>query len=227
MKTFARNVVLLCLTMITACESRTPIYRANVKLLITRSSATAPVNDSTREDADRFVAAQSEVLLGANILRRTQERMNKTVEEVRNNLAGLTVTPVRGSDIFVVSVDSPSAGFAKGFADSLVSEYLKFRDEQRVLASEGALSPLIQETRRLSQELKAINEKIATFDKEHNVSSNAELWELQALFESRERVQGLYDASRAQLMKADAARSAHDRYVSVLEPATLERDRVH
>jgi uncharacterized protein involved in exopolysaccharide biosynthesis len=218
--------LLVCVVaLVAACESRSPVYRAKIKLLITRSGAT-PADGSADEDIDRFVATQRDVLLGLNVLRRTEQRMNRTAEEVRNKLADVKVTPVRGADIIVVSVDSPSPDFAKEFANTLVSEYLKFRDEQRAQTSENALSPLVHETERLREELKIANEKLTAFEKAHGVSTNSELSELELLAENREQVRSLYNASLAQLTIAQAERTAHGPGVTILEPAIVEPHRV-
>jgi uncharacterized protein involved in exopolysaccharide biosynthesis len=219
--------LVLSVAFLAACGSRTPIYRANIKLLVARSGTTAQSNDLSNEDANRFAARQAEILLGQPLLRRTEQHMNKTAEEVRDNLANLKVTPVRGSNIIVVSVDSPSHDFAKDFANALVSEYLKFRAEQRAQVSQDALAPLVQETRRLKEELKAADEKLAAFEKAHNDSANPELSELRMLFENHEKAQAAYDTSLTQLMKADAAGSIGTREVSILEPAILEPNRIH
>jgi uncharacterized protein involved in exopolysaccharide biosynthesis len=212
----------LSVALLAGCESRTPIYRANVKLLITHPDATTTANDE-----DQFVATQKDILSSQLLLHRTEQRMNKTAEEVRDNLADLKVTPIRGSNIIVVSVDSPSPDFAKDFGNALVAEYLKFRDEQRVKISQDDLSPLTHEVQRLKGELEAANEKLDAFQREHGISTNAQSPEFQALFENREEMQKLYDALLAQSVKANATQFSRDRNVSLLDPAILEPNRVH
>ena len=226
MKAFARSMVLLGLTMIVACQSRTPIYRANVKLLVTKSGLGTPAGGSTREDDNRFIATQADILRSVTILRRTQQRMKKTVEEVRDNLTGLNVAPVRGADIIIVSVESPSPDFAKEFANELTEEYLRFRDEQRVQTAEAGMLQLTHEVKRLGEELKAANERLLTYAKEHNLSPDAETPELQNMRDDRERDRSLYNALLGQLMKIDATQSFSARNVSILEPAILQQDRV-
>jgi capsular exopolysaccharide synthesis family protein len=149
--------------------TRQPIYRANAKLLVTTTGSMLPVADVTREDEYRFYATQVDIMLSQPMLKRVQQRMKKTADEVRENLVDLQVAPVRGSSIILVTVDSPSTDFAKEFTSALCEEYLRFREEQRAESSESALLMLTREINRLSQELKAANERMLAYAKEHNM----------------------------------------------------------
>jgi len=57
--------------------------------------------------------------------------MNKTPEEIRNNLCDLKINPMRDTGIVIVTADSPSADFARDFANALAEEYVKYFSEQR------------------------------------------------------------------------------------------------
>jgi uncharacterized protein involved in exopolysaccharide biosynthesis len=183
--------------------------------------------ESVREDDERFIATQAAIMRSVTILRRTELRMKKTTDEIRENLVDLKVAPVRGSDIIVISVDSPSADFARDFANALTEEFLKFRDEQRAATSANALLQVTREVNRLHEELKALDERVSAFAKEQNITPEAVLEKSLTLREDREQVRSLYNALLAQLMKIDATQSFNTRTVSVLEPAILEPKPIH
>jgi capsular exopolysaccharide synthesis family protein len=103
------------------------------------------------------------------MLRRVQQRMKKTAEEIRENLSDLKVSPIRNSDIILVVVLSPSRDFARDFANALAEEYLNFRAEDRARASESALLMLTRTTSQLSQEVKAAQDRYISYAKEHNL----------------------------------------------------------
>jgi len=186
------------------------------------TAASVPANEITQTQEGRFLAVQMDALMSQTMLRRVQRRMQKTDEEVRNNLVDLKVEPMRDSSIIVISVDSPSADFAKKFADTLAEEYLKLRDEQRVTTSEEALRPLMDEVKHLSEEFKTIEGKLKTFYEEHDATKNPELQELKALYEVREQARSHYNDAVGRLTAAGAARRPDAWFVSILEPAIVE-----
>lgn len=149
--------------------TRQQVYQADAKLLVTTAGGSLPVSEVTREDESRFYATQINMLLSQTMLRRTQQRMRKTPDEIRENLVDFKVEPVRGSAILTVSVQSPSPDFAKDFANTLCDEYMHARDEQRAQSSESALLMLTREIKRLGEEKQAATEKMLNFAKEHHV----------------------------------------------------------
>ncbi len=168
-------LVLVCFLLSMAATTaflftRQPIYRANCKLLVTTAGTALPSAELSREDARTFYATQIEIMSSPTMLRRVQQRLKKTAEEVRENLTNLKVTTVRGATIILITVDSPSRDFARAFANALAEEYFRFRDEQRAATSESALLMLTREINRLSQELKGANDKLINFAKEHNMA---------------------------------------------------------
>ncbi len=148
--------------------TRQPIYQANLKMLVTTAGSSMPAMEVTAEGSG-FYATQIDIMLSQTMLRRIQQRMKRTADEIRENLVDLKVAPIRGSDIILVTVLSPSRDFAREFADALAQEYLRFRDEDRARSSESALLMLERETSRLSQEVKAAQDLYVSYAKEHNL----------------------------------------------------------
>ncbi len=186
-----------------------------------------PTSEIQRESNATFFATTASIMRSQVILRRVQQRMKKTPAEIRENLSGLEIAPVRGADIIVVSVDSPSREFAREFANALCEEYLRFQDEQLASVAESALVALTREITRLSQELKATDEKILAFAKEHDVSIDADVPELQALREEKERFRRLHEILVNKLLQIDMTASFNVRNVSILEPAIVDDEPVH
>src|SRR6266478_394684 len=149
--------------------TRQPIYRADAKMLVRTAGGSLPVSEVMREDESRFYATEINILTGQTMLERVRRRLNKTPEEIRENLFDLKVEVVRGSSILQVTVDSPSTDFAKDFANALCEEYLRYRDEQRSQSSESALLMLTREINRLGQELKGTQERYVEYAKEHDL----------------------------------------------------------
>ena len=149
--------------------TRQPIYRANAKLLVARAGSSLPTAEAVSEDARTFYATQIDIMLSQTMLRRVQQRMRKTPEEIRENLSNLAVAPVRGADIILITVDSPSRDFAKDFANAMSEEYLRFREEERARTSESAVLMLTREINRLSQEVKAAQDRYVSYAKEFNL----------------------------------------------------------
>src|SRR5436309_1393270 len=128
-------LVLVCFLLSMAATTaflftRQSIYRADLKLLVTSAGASLPQAEVSREDEYSFYATQMDIMKSQTMLRRIQQRMKKTQDELRENLVDLKIDRVRGSDIIVISVDSPSTDFARDFANTLAEEFLRFREEK-------------------------------------------------------------------------------------------------
>ena len=158
--------------------TRQPIYRANAKLLVTVSGGVLPTAEVQAEGGG-FYATQIDILLSQTMLKRVQTRLKKTPDEIRENLVELKVAPVRGSDIILITVDSPSRDFARDFGNALCEEYLRFREEERARSQESALLMLTREINRLSQEVKAAQDRYLTYAKDNNLpmlQKTADAW---------------------------------------------------
>ena len=150
--------------------TRQPIYRANLKLLVTVAGRSLPAMDVYKEDDRVFFGTTIDVMKSPTMLKRVQQRLRKTSDEIRENLNNLNIRVAGGASIIVISVDSPSREFARDFANALAEEYMRFREEQRAQSSENALLMLTREINRLGQELKSAEERYLTYAKEHNLS---------------------------------------------------------
>jgi uncharacterized protein involved in exopolysaccharide biosynthesis len=148
--------------------TRQPIYRANLKLLVSAAGSVIPSAEAVQEGRGWF-GTQIDIMTSQTMLRRVQQRMRKTPEEIRENLSNLVIKPLGGTDILVITVDSPSREFAKDFANALAEEYLRFREEERARTSESAVLMLTREINRLSQEVKAAQDRYVGYAKEYNL----------------------------------------------------------
>jgi len=167
-------LVLVCFLLSMACTTaflftRQPIYRGSAKLFVSTSVA-GMTGDIVEEGEKTYYSTAMEVMKSQSMLRRVQQRMRKTPEEIRENLSNLGVRRMGGATIIVVTVDSPSKDFAREFANALCDEYLRFRDEEQAKLQEGQLLVLTREINRLAQELKAAQERILTFARQNNAA---------------------------------------------------------
>src|SRR5437867_20691 len=84
-------LVLVCFLLSMACTTaflftRQPIYRANAKLFVSTTTE-MPTSNIVNENERTFYATAIEVMQSQSMLRRVQQRMRKTPEELRENLA--------------------------------------------------------------------------------------------------------------------------------------------
>ena len=166
-------LVLVCFLLSMACMTaflftRQPVYRASAKLFISTTGG-VPTSEIVVENEGSFYSTAFEVMRSQTMLRRVQQRMHKIPAEMQENLVDLKITRVAGADMMLVTVDSPSRDFARDFANALCDEFLKFRDEERAKRQEFALLGLTREINRLSQELKAANDRIVAYVKQNNL----------------------------------------------------------
>src|SRR4051794_25005247 len=92
-------LVLVCFLLSMACTTaflftRQPIYRASAKLFVSTSSSSGMTVDLIDEKEVAFYATATEVMQSQSMLRRVQQHMRKTPEEVRENLSNLRLTRV-------------------------------------------------------------------------------------------------------------------------------------
>ena len=166
-------LVLVCFLLSMACMTaflftRQPVYRAAAKLFISTTGG-VPTSELLVESDMTFYSTAIQVMLSQTMLRRVQQRMHKIPAEMQENLVDLKINRVSGADMMLVTVDSPSRDFARDFANALCDEFLKFRDEERAKRQEFALLGLTREINRLSQELKAANDRIVAYVRLNNL----------------------------------------------------------
>lgn len=166
-------LILVCFLLSMACTTaflftRQPIYRASAKLFVSVSSSGTTV-DIVEEKESTFYQTAIQVMQSQTMLKRVQQRMKKTPEEIRENLSNLVVGRLGGAEIMTVTVDSPSRDFARDFANALCDEFLRFRDEDQAKLQEAQLLTLTKEINRLSQELKASQQRQLDYGRQNNI----------------------------------------------------------
>lgn len=209
--------LMLSVALLAAC-GRTPIYRASAKLFVSTTGG-VPTGDLVTANDATFYNTACEIMRSQTMLRRVQQRLHKTPVEMRENLANLKIVRSAGADLMLITVDSPAQDFARDFANAVCDEYLKFREEERAQRQDSALLGLTREIQRLFQEIRAVNERIMVFEKEHGLPANADVPELRLLREDSERIRQLYNILLGQLLKIDVL-DRTSRNVSVLEYAS-------
>ena len=148
--------------------TRQPIYQAAAKLFVSNMGG-VPTTDIVAEPDQTFYTTAIEVMRSQTMLRRVQTRMHKIPSEMRENLTDMKIARLAGADIILITVNSPSRDFARDFANALCDEFLKFREEERAKRQESALLGLTREINRLSQELKAANERIVAYTRQNGI----------------------------------------------------------
>ncbi|MCG3146964.1 MAG: hypothetical protein PCFJNLEI_00400 [Verrucomicrobiae bacterium] len=167
-------LILVCFLLSMACTTaflftRQPIYRATARLFVSTSIG-GMTADLVSESEKAFYPTTISVMQSQSMLRRVQQRMRKTPEELRENLASLRISRAGGATIILVTVDSPSKDFAREFANALCDEYLRFRDEEQAKLQEGHLLVLTREINRLSQELKVAQQRIIDYGRQNDLA---------------------------------------------------------
>lgn len=206
---------------------RTPIYRADLELLVTTAGKAAPSCDLIREDDDHFFETARAILLSRTMQGRVAQTMKLNPDEFHRDLTRIEVRQWPHSDVIVVSVDSPSRDFARDCANTFGNEYLRYRDEARARTAESVLRALEREASRLSEEVKGANDRLAAYAKTHAGTNEVESVGLRSLRDDYERVRGMYNELLAELMKADVYQNFPAHQVSVLEQANVEDKPVH
>jgi len=215
-------LLLAVIPLVNHCGGGPGNYGATVKLLVVRFGEANRASEGRAAADTTFYETQAGILRSRMIQRRALEQLEKTDAEMGQSLLGLDVTRQGTSDILVVSVTSRSREFAPAYATALVDEYMKYRREETAKIHETTLGMLTREIERLAQELKAANEKIIAYAKEHGVGPEAETPELVSLRDNRESIRSLHNTMMVKLMSVDATSIVPSRTVTVLEPAATE-----
>ncbi len=212
---FLLSALLLGAAIMTACDFGPPVYRANGKLLFTSPRMSLP-------DSAGFFEPERAIILSDTMRQRVRKRMKKPADEVGQLLANVSTFRSGNTNIVVVSVDSPSVEFARDFANTLMDEYVTFREERRAMTSETSLLTLTREINRLSKEMRAIDVKLLEFAEDRSHPPSADLPpELQLLRKDREPIQLRYDTELRKLTRIEDTNYSR-REVVVLEPAIVD-----
>lgn len=207
--------VLIAVVAMTKMEfiPRKPLYRSEAKL-VAGGRMTANTDFRWEEMLQDFYGTIIETLESTEMRKRAMERVKALYPGLKTDEVTVQVVQTKGSAIFKVQCTSGEPKFAQIFLNSMLDEFIAFRQTIREQAQGKVLSTFLQE---VVNKQKAMEEKNAVFSKwcaAHNIlittnANNASAQFLTSLKSQQESLrQELADLQMAQTNVAAAVSSA-------------------
>lgn len=122
------------------------------------------------EEAMNFFGTQIELMQSEKIKERAHAAVKAAQPDLNRAAVQLQVTQIRRTSIFQLKATSLDGAYAQAFLNALVDEYLAYKKEMRVVASDDTLASLTAKLLQQEKELKGEQEKLHQFKKANNVA---------------------------------------------------------
>ncbi|MEN9573042.1 MAG: hypothetical protein RL514_897 [Verrucomicrobiota bacterium] len=122
------------------------------------------------EDALNFFGTQMELMQSDKIKERAHAAVKAAQPDLNRATVQLQVTQLRRTSIFQLKASSLDGAYAQAYLNALVEEYLAYKKEMRVVASDDTLASLTTKLLQQEKELKSEQDKLHQFKKANNVA---------------------------------------------------------
>lgn len=120
------------------------------------------------EHQQDFYGTIIETLEGAEMRRRALDRVRALHPEMKETEVEIQVSQLRGSAIFNVRAFGEEPKYTRTFLDSLLDEFIAFRESMRQGVSHKAINALAEDLVVREKELQERSDKLATYRKSNN-----------------------------------------------------------
>lgn len=167
LSTIAVFAVILAILAATRLEftPQAPSYRSVAKLV---AGAQATGNRSWQEQLIDFYGTIIETIESAEMKRRAMERVRALNPNLKDEEVEISVSQVPKSAIFVVEARGGSKRYPKVFLDSLLDEFIAFRQAVREQAGGKSLHAFLQQTVERQKLMEEKVQKLEAFQRENN-----------------------------------------------------------
>lgn len=211
------SVTLLAVIMsgivLVSCKQKPPTYVSVAKLvaggrMVASGSESSAVqyNDYIQD----FYGTIIETIESSEMRRRALDRMRALHPELKDTPVEVTVIQNKGSAIFNVAAEGEDDKITKLFLDSLLDEFVAFRNQIREQQRNKALTTLSEDLVRREKSLEERGELLTGFQKMHNVvllsgQTNEYAKQLQELKAERRRLESEVLEQEAKFEDIDGA----------------------
>lgn len=161
--------------MVVMLVREVPVYRASADLLLT-TGIRLPVQEREvgyLSGAD-FMQTQIRLINSGAVMGRVRERVGRSGAEIREQLVGVSVSPLWRTSMLRITVTSYDPVFAAEYANAIAEEYLEFKAEERMTTSQSTVISLTQQANRIREELQRAEARVAAFERENRIIAISE-----------------------------------------------------
>ena len=168
--------------MVVMLVREVPVYRASTDLLLT-TGIQLPVQEREVRylgGAD-FMQTQIRLINSSLVVGRARERLGRPGSEIREQLVGVSVSPVWRTSMLRITVTAYNPEFAAEYANAIAEEYLAFKAEERMTTSQSTVISLTQQANRIRDELQRAEARVSAFERENRLIAITERGNIAAI----------------------------------------------
>lgn len=171
-----RMLILVSLTSVLALAGvyllvKTPVWRAVAKLQF-GAGMDLPLREVYKESSGPYIGGQLELLSSAVIKERVARRVREagwTARLPAKALAPRTAYRIRPGDMIEITADGTDRAFVLFYVKAIIEELLALKAEQKDASAVTALAELTGRVSALAAEIKADEQRLAAFERRHNI----------------------------------------------------------
>ncbi len=161
---------LLCVGGQTYLALNEPVEYSSFARMMVGGKVKLPESGMFSDDNMNFFGTQIELMQSEKLKERAHAALKAAQPEINRALVLLSVTQIRRTSIFLLRSTSEDGAYAQAFLNALADEYLAYKKEMRVVASDDTLASLTAKLLQQEKELKSEQDKLHQFKKLNNVA---------------------------------------------------------
>jgi uncharacterized protein involved in exopolysaccharide biosynthesis len=162
--------ILLCVGGQAYLAMNEPTEFSSFARLMVGGKVKLPENGMFSEESMNFFGTQMELMQSEKLKERAHAAVKIAQPDLSRSAVQVQVTQVRRTSIFHLRTTSLDAAYAQAFLNALTDEYLAYKKEMRVVASDDTLASLTAKLLQQEKDLKAEQDKLHNFKKDNNVA---------------------------------------------------------
>ena len=162
-----------------------PVEFSSFARMMVGGKVKLPESGMFSEETMNFFGTQMELMQSEKLKERAHAAVKVAQPELVRAPVILQVTQIRRASIFHLRATSVDGAYAQAYLNALVDEYLAYKKEMRVVASDDTLASLTAKLLQQEKELKSEQDKLHLFKKQNNVALLQEMGSAAGMYLAR------------------------------------------
>lgn len=155
-------------------------FTSNSRMFVSGRVNLPDASSAYSEELANYLGTQAEIMRSNEVISRAHQRLQLEQPGLKGD-AQLSIRVLPGTSIFILSTTGDNPAHCRAFLDAVMSEFIQFKRERRLVTSQNTIEQIAAEITRLEQEIDVQEQTLLRFKERNNVS----FWEQQSVSSAR------------------------------------------